>query len=397
MEIYSLRHLSDSWMAKKIPETLCYVSYCLNTFVVYLIRSKFKTTLKLNIFFFFFKKKKKLMVYPLIVELFDVISVYYPIDFTPPANDTHGITSDHLRDALCECFKSHSLLSSYALPLILEKLQEPENDKQHFDMLTCLRECLECYGLTIIQSYLRQLYELMKSQILFGNFSDTNTYVLDECLHVMKVIMQMICRQKGLFFFFFLRYIYMLCVVKYTRGLCLCLCLCVYKADGETSTQSTNGRDENEKLWIENVNCIGWTSFVEPLLMDGENELKIPDAKMARLFGKIIATCAACHHIAFLCLMKRFWTLIFTKYHQKDISSDSPKEAIVELLTNMWTLLHDLFIEDSSIQQQQLLQMQSYLNPMFDFFISIIDNDSTVECVTIQSFFLLLLLIESNM
>lgn len=54
-------------------------------------------------------------------ELFEVVACYFPIDFTPPSNDPHGITREQLvslnRAALC----ASPLFAPLLLPLVLEK------------------------------------------------------------------------------------------------------------------------------------------------------------------------------------------------------------------------------------------------------------------------------------
>ena len=49
--------------------------------------------------------------------LFAVFSCYFPITFTPPPNDTVGITSEMLREGLLACMTSHLLMAQQALDL----------------------------------------------------------------------------------------------------------------------------------------------------------------------------------------------------------------------------------------------------------------------------------------
>lgn len=49
--------------------------------------------------------------------LFAVFSCYFPITFTPPPNDTVGITSEMLREGLLACMTSHLLMATHALDL----------------------------------------------------------------------------------------------------------------------------------------------------------------------------------------------------------------------------------------------------------------------------------------
>jgi hypothetical protein len=55
-------------------------------------------------------------------ELFDVTACYFPISFTPPPNDPHGITRPVLIDALRGVFTASPALAPHVVPLLLEKL-----------------------------------------------------------------------------------------------------------------------------------------------------------------------------------------------------------------------------------------------------------------------------------
>ena len=55
-------------------------------------------------------------------ELCDVLSCYFPIAFTPPPDDPHGITREALQDALQTTLACVPQFSHHVMPLILEKL-----------------------------------------------------------------------------------------------------------------------------------------------------------------------------------------------------------------------------------------------------------------------------------
>lgn len=57
-------------------------------------------------------------------ELFDVVSCYFPIRFTPPPGDPHGITAEHLRAAWHDTV-SCDALGARALALMLKTLADP--------------------------------------------------------------------------------------------------------------------------------------------------------------------------------------------------------------------------------------------------------------------------------
>uniref|UniRef100_A0AAQ6INR1 MMS19 nucleotide excision repair protein n=1 Tax=Anabas testudineus TaxID=64144 RepID=A0AAQ6INR1_ANATE len=55
-------------------------------------------------------------------ELFEVTSCYFPIDFTPPPNDPHGITKEQLIQALRAVLAGTPKFAEFLLPLLIEKL-----------------------------------------------------------------------------------------------------------------------------------------------------------------------------------------------------------------------------------------------------------------------------------
>lgn len=59
---------------------------------------------------------------PLIEEVFDVTSCYFPVTFTPPPNDPHRITKESLVDALRDVFTARPEMAPLVIPLLLEKL-----------------------------------------------------------------------------------------------------------------------------------------------------------------------------------------------------------------------------------------------------------------------------------
>ena len=55
-------------------------------------------------------------------ELFDVLSCYFPVTFTPPPNNVHGITRADLARSLEVALASCPLYADQLVPLVLEKL-----------------------------------------------------------------------------------------------------------------------------------------------------------------------------------------------------------------------------------------------------------------------------------
>lgn len=74
-------------------------------------------------------------------EIFDVVSVYFPITFRPPPNDPYGITREQLVGALRDVFAASDALAPLVLPLLLEKLASSVADAKR-DAMQTLERCL---------------------------------------------------------------------------------------------------------------------------------------------------------------------------------------------------------------------------------------------------------------
>ena len=58
----------------------------------------------------------------IIEDLFDAVSRYFPINFSPPKNDTNNITPEQLQGLLSRCMLASPKLCHLFLPFLLEKL-----------------------------------------------------------------------------------------------------------------------------------------------------------------------------------------------------------------------------------------------------------------------------------
>ena len=55
-------------------------------------------------------------------ELFDVIACYFPISFSPPPNNVHGIARQDLAAALQHALTCTPLFAPFFIPMLVEKL-----------------------------------------------------------------------------------------------------------------------------------------------------------------------------------------------------------------------------------------------------------------------------------
>ncbi|KAL4231335.1 mms19 nucleotide excision repair [Mactra antiquata] len=78
-------------------------------------------------------------------EIFEVVSCYFPIDFTPPSNDPSGITQEDLILGLRKCLSASPKFAQYCLPLLMEKLTSDMKSAK-IDALYTLASCAAVYG-----------------------------------------------------------------------------------------------------------------------------------------------------------------------------------------------------------------------------------------------------------
>jgi len=54
--------------------------------------------------------------------LYDAVACYYPINFTPPQNDTFKVKPETLKQLLNDCFTASPKLVGHFVPFLLDKL-----------------------------------------------------------------------------------------------------------------------------------------------------------------------------------------------------------------------------------------------------------------------------------
>uniref|UniRef100_A0A4W6FD37 MMS19 nucleotide excision repair protein n=1 Tax=Lates calcarifer TaxID=8187 RepID=A0A4W6FD37_LATCA len=97
-------------------------------------------------------------------ELFEVTSCYFPIDFTPPANDPHGITKEELIEALRAVLSGTPKFAEFLLPLIIEKL-DSDVQSAKLDSLQTLTACLSQYEHKDVAEFLEGLWTSLRREV----------------------------------------------------------------------------------------------------------------------------------------------------------------------------------------------------------------------------------------
>ncbi|XP_076122990.1 MMS19 nucleotide excision repair protein homolog isoform X2 [Alosa pseudoharengus] len=97
-------------------------------------------------------------------ELFEVTSCYFPIDFTPPPNDPHGITQEDLILSLRAVLTGTPLFAEFLMPLIIEKL-DSDVQSAKVDSLQTLAACGPVYGHKELSQFLSGLWSSLRREV----------------------------------------------------------------------------------------------------------------------------------------------------------------------------------------------------------------------------------------
>ncbi|KAL1263819.1 hypothetical protein QQF64_004174 [Cirrhinus molitorella] len=97
-------------------------------------------------------------------ELFEVTSCYFPIDFSPPPNDPHGITQEELVLSLRAVLTGTSQFAEFLLPLIIEKL-DSDVQSSKVDSLQTLAACGLTYSHKELAEFLPGLWSSVRREV----------------------------------------------------------------------------------------------------------------------------------------------------------------------------------------------------------------------------------------
>ncbi|XP_067393303.1 MMS19 nucleotide excision repair protein homolog [Emydura macquarii macquarii] len=101
---------------------------------------------------------------PFVEELFEVTSCYFPIDFTPPPSDPHGIQREDLIVSLRAVLASTPQFAEFLLPLLIEKM-DSEMQSAKLDSLQTLSACCAVYGQKELQEFLPSLWSSLRREV----------------------------------------------------------------------------------------------------------------------------------------------------------------------------------------------------------------------------------------
>ncbi|KAK6462187.1 Dos2-interacting transcription regulator of RNA-Pol-II-domain-containing protein [Scheffersomyces coipomensis] len=104
-------------------------------------------------------------------DLFDVCFCYFPISFTPPANDPYKITAGELKSKLRATIASQSLFAKDSFSNLIEKLTST-NAVIRNDTLKTILLCVENYSTSVLEEFWLTLWNALKFEILHNDISE---------------------------------------------------------------------------------------------------------------------------------------------------------------------------------------------------------------------------------
>ncbi|NXS58429.1 MMS19 protein, partial [Brachypteracias leptosomus] len=120
---------------------------------------------------------------PFVEELFEVTSCYFPIDFTPPPNDPHGIQREDLILSLRAVLASTPQFAEFLLPLLIEKV-DSDLQSAKLDSLQTLTACCAIYGQKELQEFLPSLWSSLRREV----FQTASEKIEAECLAALHAL-----------------------------------------------------------------------------------------------------------------------------------------------------------------------------------------------------------------
>ncbi|NXN92356.1 MMS19 protein, partial [Rhinopomastus cyanomelas] len=120
---------------------------------------------------------------PFVEELFEITSCYFPIDFTPPPNDPHGIQREDLILSLRAVLASTPQFAEFLLPLLIEKM-DSDLQSAKLDSLQTLTACCAIYGQKELQEFLPSLWSSLRREV----FQTASEKVETECLSTLHAL-----------------------------------------------------------------------------------------------------------------------------------------------------------------------------------------------------------------
>eukprot|EP00038_Savillea_parva_P031031 m.82395 g.82395 ORF g.82395 m.82395 type:complete len:1037 (+) comp9462_c0_seq1:41-3151(+) len=103
-------------------------------------------------------------------DVFDVVACYFPISFTPPADDKVGIVQDDLLSALRKCFVATSEFAPHFFKLVFEAIAAPGDDCK-IQCFETIGTCASAYPATELVPFASHMYSAARQE-QFASFDE---------------------------------------------------------------------------------------------------------------------------------------------------------------------------------------------------------------------------------
>eukprot|EP01061_Rhynchopus_euleeides_P045770 TRINITY_DN838_c0_g2_i1.p1 TRINITY_DN838_c0_g2~~TRINITY_DN838_c0_g2_i1.p1 ORF type:complete len:869 (+),score=260.04 TRINITY_DN838_c0_g2_i1:93-2699(+) len=125
-------------------------------------------------------------------DMFDVISCYFPIAYSPPKSEANPVKKSELKDAILSTCTLPAF-AKFAIPFALDKLSSPIGETKA-DSLTFIRRCCEAYGENahhLVEPYFTDLWPQIRTEALQGTLRGDNP-VLREIFETVKTLCRLV-------------------------------------------------------------------------------------------------------------------------------------------------------------------------------------------------------------
>jgi len=99
-------------------------------------------------------------------ELYDVVAAYFPVSFRPPANDRVLVTHEQLAATLRSAMCASPSYAPWAVPHVLESLDETKPPKTLDDALATVCACGASFGREAMRPHLRAVWGALRNVLL---------------------------------------------------------------------------------------------------------------------------------------------------------------------------------------------------------------------------------------
>ncbi|NXL28728.1 MMS19 protein, partial [Glaucidium brasilianum] len=262
---------------------------------------------------------------PFVEELFEVTSCYFPIDFTPPPSDPHGIQREDLILSLRAVLSSTPQFAEFLLPLLIEKM-DSDLQSAKLDSLQTLTACCAIYGQKELQEFLPSLWSSLRREV----FQTASEKVEAECLATL-------------------------------HALSACLSRSVLSSDTEDLLDS----------------------FLSSILQDCRHHLCEPDMKLVWPSAKLLQAAAGASLRSYHCVTRSVLPLLLEQYTKHPQSSQ--RRTILEMLLGFLELQQKWgYVEED---ESNLLSLQAQVCSVV--FSALTDPNVQLQLVGIRALTLL--------